>query len=306
MSLSEQIDVDFEQLRVQFDAFMDTLYVVRDHFNIPPEKDHVATCISYADLQEMREEFVVELVNCIEDFVYSKAKQTEMLALFEKKRSERAASRHLFRHCVKKFRVSSVKGQFSELLLSNLIQYFFKAVPLLRKMKITTNPELERNGADAIHIGRRGDKFILYIGEAKTYDRKSGGLRDALTDAVGDLIQHHYKNHRRELDLYVYDEFLPPELEAVAQGYQSGEATNIEVHLVCIVTYDEKNSWNGATRQEILDSVIDSIWSQTQRAKSWKVFESIPTNLIPRINYILFPVQEMDDLLNMFKQELGV
>lgn len=61
-----------------------------------------------------------------------------------------------------KFRKGCPQGQYGELLLFNFIQHFFKAAPLLRKMPITTNPGLERHGADAIHYLDNGDEQIFF------------------------------------------------------------------------------------------------------------------------------------------------
>ena len=38
-------------------------------------------------------------------------------------------------------------------------------MPLLRKMKITTNPNIQRFGADAIHYKMDGDKNVFVLGE---------------------------------------------------------------------------------------------------------------------------------------------
>lgn len=299
-------DLDLKALLTRTDAFIRTMHVVRDDFSLLPTKEHIATCVNYADLQEMRDDFVRELKNTILAFVYSPAKQQELVSTFEREgRDPGGAWSHLLEKARSKFRNKSLQGQFSELLLSNLLQHYFHAAPLLRKMKITTNPALERNGADAIHIAREGDDFLLYVGEAKTYNRKGSSLRAALVDAISDAVSKHYPNHRNELDLYSHEDFLPPELEQIAQGYLNGTLTNVEVHLVCMVTYDSKEPISGMKRDEILDCIIGQVKREAAAARTHKLFKEISPALLPRLNYVLFPVREMDELITLFQKKLG-
>lgn len=298
--------VDFEKLLTRTEAFIDTIYEFRDSFSLLPDKNHIATCINHSDLLEMRDEFVEELVATVVPFVYSKQKRAAILdKLVKEGRDEHGAYHFLLKRSREKFRSYSLQGQFSELLLSTLLQHYFRAAPLLRKMPITTNPALERNGADAIHIGMADGVYQLYIGEAKTYNRATGGLQDAMKDAVTDVISH-FKGHRKELDLYVYEDFIPPDLEAIAENYKRGKLQNVEVHLVTIVTYDYKEDFIGLDRSSRLQSVIDSIQRDTATLKTSKAFSSIEPHLLPRLNYIIFPVREMNKLIDAFAKELGV
>ncbi len=171
--------IDFLGLTRNTDAFLKTMYAVRDHFSLTPEKARVATCITYADLQEMRDAFLRELTNTAITFVYSPERQQQIVSMLQKEgRDIAGAYSELLNRARKKFRKSNLQGQFSELLLSNLLQHYYRAAPLLRKMPITTNPETERNGADAIHVAREGDGYRLYLGEAKTYNRKQHSLKE--------------------------------------------------------------------------------------------------------------------------------
>lgn len=299
--------VDTEKLLANTQAFIDTMYVVREDFSLIPSKEHIGTCINYSDLIEMREEFIEELTHTVTQFVYSKGTQEKLIDQFSQSRDQTAAHSKLIKRAKSKFRTTYLQGQFSELLLFNLLQHYFKAAPLLRKMPITTNTQMERNGADAIHISHVNNKYLLYIGEAKTYNPKNKkGLKSAINDAVKDVIHKHYKNHRKELDLYIYEDFIPKELEKVAEDYKEGRLQNIEVHLVCIVAYDIKKTITGMTREEILEQIIDDIRVETKNIKETKTFKEIPKAIVPRLNFIIFPIQEMDNLIMLFKKELGV
>jgi hypothetical protein len=171
-------------------------------------------------------------------------------------------------------------------------------------MSITTNPAVERHGADAIHIASTPPGYRLYLGEAKTYDRKVGGLTQALGNAVTDVMQK-YDSHTQELDLYTYEDFVPVELEAIARQYLAGTLPDLEVHLVCIVTYDEKSIATGTCRQTVLDSIMTTLRSTAQSACKATALQKLPEALKPRLNCILFPVQAMDNLIDAFRKELG-
>lgn len=307
--------VDLEKLLTNVDAFINTMHVVREDFELEPQKEHVGTCINFQDLKELRTEFIEELIYTVTNYVYSKNKQQGLIETFMKEgRDESSAYNKIRKKSVKKFRSKSkdggsshLQGQFSEILLFNLLQYYFKATPLVRKMPITTNPEIERHGADAIHIGKDNNgNYILYIGEAKTYNRKNGGVKEALKDAVGDIVSKHYDDHREELDLHVYEDHLPKELQEIGEGYLNGTLKEIEVHLVCIVTYDNKNFKFASNRKEILDGVVNNIREDLKNVSKSKVFEKIPDYIKPRLNYIIFPVSDMNNLIELFAEELGV
>ena len=96
-------------------------------------------------------------------------------------------------HVKSKFRMVKPQGQFGELLLLNFLQHIFRAAPLLRKMSITTNPGLERFGADAIHYRPMGKEHVFYIDESKCYETK-----------------------------YRFNEAFKKSLESILKSYQSG------------------------------------------------------------------------------------
>lgn len=296
---------DIESLLIKTEAFINTMYYVHNDFTLIPKKDHIGTIINYSDLQQMRNDFVEEMIHTVVKYVYSEKEQNKIIKEFTTEgRDTSAAYSKLTRKATQKFRRDHIQGQFSELLLFNLLQYHFKAVPLLRKMSITTNPNLERNGADAFHISSQNGKYILYLGEAKTYNREKYSLRSALKDSLSSMLEH-YDNHRNELNLYTYEDFIPNELERIADNYINGKLKDIEIHLVCMITYDNKNDINGTCRDELINSEISSIMDETKKIKE-DVFHEIPIILIPRINYIIFSIRDMKELLEVFEKNLGI
>jgi hypothetical protein len=293
--------VNTEELLADTRAFISTMHYVEEDFGLVPKHPHIGTLINFSDVEEMRDEFVEELYSSIVRFVYSEAKQARMRdGLVKAGRNSDAAMTKLVLRANRKFRKDDLRGQFSELLLFNLLQHHFKAAPLLRKMSITTNPKLERNGADAIHIARVGGGYRIYIGECKTYDRKSDSFVSTFKSSLLDVLQH-YGEHRSELDLYVFEDFVDEELEEVARGYLSGTLKDVEVHLVCMISYGHDEVVDGAGRDELLDGVLQKIRRDTAQIKKQWIEDRIPPRLRTRVHYVIFPVFDMPDLLSRFK-----
>lgn len=308
MGNSTNYNVDVDLLISKLDSFIKTLYFYKDDYSIGNGNEHIGMCINYADLIEMRSQFLDELLTTVISYVYDKQKQKKILEKFHMgtQRDESAAWIKLFMHTKSKFRRSSLQGQFSELLIFNLLQYHFRAIPLLRKMPITTNPNMERNGADAIHINIEDEKYKLYIAEAKTYNRETGGLKEGLKDAISDLYNKHYVNHRNELDLYVYEDFISPEIEQIAIDYKEGNGIErFEVNLVCIVTYDMKKDINLTSRETALNSLIQDIKDETLNFTTYKAYTDFPEHLRPRLNLIMFSVKALQNLIDEFTELLG-
>ena len=299
MDVTDKIDID--SLLPKMDAFMRTMHHVSMDLEINPKKEHIGTCINYNDLIQLKTDFVKELLASVSRFVYAQAKGKEIVTKLEADHETEDAYNLLNQQAKDKFRPYSVQGQFSELLLFNLLQYHFKAVPLIRKMKITTNVQLERNGADAIHIARDGDKYRLYLGEAKTY---TSGFKAGFKESLKSIVDT-FSKHKSELDLYKFEDFLEPELLNIATKYINNELDNVEVHLVCIITYCVGDVALGATRQETIDQYVSSIINEVKKIKDTD-YPEIETPILARINYIFMPVNGLEQLIGDFKKKLGV
>jgi hypothetical protein len=293
--------VDIESLLPKMEAFLRTLYHVSLDFDIRPKKKHIATCINYSDLIQLRLEFTKELLASVTRFVYSRAKSMEIVGKLSTDHELEDAYNLLTQQAKDKFRPYSVQGQFSELLLFNFLHYHFRSVPLIRKMKITTNVELERNGADAIHIGVDKGKYILYLGEAKTY---TSDFKSALKSALKSVYDT-FSNHRNEISLYKYEDFLEPNLQDIATKYINNEPLDLEVHMVCIVTFCVGTVSLGENRETTIDKFIQSLKAEIGKIKEAD-YPDIPEAIFGRINYIFMPVDELAQLLTDFKTKLGV
>ena len=201
---------EIEQRLIDNQALFNTLFVVQQQFDIiPNDSNHYGISIDFQDISELREDFINELYDSIVDWVYSSDKYADiMMAAIKKGKSKQAANSEVQRKARQKFRGDResdkllVQGQLGELLLFHFIQKFKRAVPLLRKMSITTSKEHERFGADAIHFKIENNKPIIILGEAKTYTSKYQ-FNKAFEDAVTSIIKT-YTSHKKELRLYVH------------------------------------------------------------------------------------------------------
>lgn len=257
-------------------------------------------------MYELREEFLAELIDSIVDWIYSSDKFVELKQkAMDKGKSDAAAAQEVGRKAKEKFRADHntdellIQGQFGELLLFHFIQRFMKAMPLLRKMKITTSSKHERFGADAIHYKIQNGKNIIILGEAKTYSSKYK-FAEAFSDALDSIITT-YKGHRKELNSYVHEDFLDYEMNQIAEEYLNNTLENVEVHLVSIITYDE-------SKQLIYDSET-SIRSQIEAiiAERYRSFDNNKIKvekypILRRITYIVFPVWDLKGLVKKFQE----
>lgn len=290
------------------DALFNDIHIVNQKFNIlPDDKMHYGACIDYQDIQELRNDFLNDLLDTIVDWIYSSEKYSALRKIEESKgKSDSTAHSAVLRKAKQKFRKGTngtllVQGQFGELLLFHFIQKCLKAVPLLRKMKITTSSQHERFGADAIHYKVEGGKNIIVLGEAKTYSSKYR-FKAAFEDAL-DSILNTYNTHRDELDLYVHEDFLDDEMNAVAESYLDKTLDNVEVHLVSIIIYDETKKIKLTDESDIrkqIEKIIEDRYSEFDN-NTIKIEEN---QILKRITYIVFPIWKLDELLAEFQNQI--
>lgn len=276
------------------------IFWFKQDFGLLPKKEHIGSAINYNDIKERRDDFLQELTYTITSWVYNNQKQSE---IFKKRLQETDlanASAFLTNLARSKFRADRPQGQFGELLLFNFIQYFFYAAPLLRKQPITTSTGLERFGADAIHFKIEDSKNVFILGEAKCYESKYK-FRSALWNALQSITDT-YTNFDKELNLYVYDDFIDPLLQDIAKRYKEGTLTNVRFELVCIVVYNETKKITKDNEREIKEEIKHIICEKCQSFNK-SLFAKIDSKLLKRINYIVFPIWDLDKLLDDFTQK---
>ena len=267
---------DIKEKLVKNNPLFKDVHIIKQKFDIlPADREHYGVNIDYQDIQELREDFINDLLDTVIDWVYSHDKYEELKKKeIRKGKSEAAAFSTIQRKARQKFRKSRgdellVQGQFGELLLFHFIQRCMEAVPLLRKMKITTSSQHERFGADAIHYKIENEKNIIILGEAKTYSSRYR-FNNAFEDAITSILNT-YKTHREELNLYVHEDFLDPEMNEIAEEYLEKTLRNVEIQLVCIIVYHETKKLKEKTEEEIRKEIEQIIIEKYKKYDNEKI-----------------------------------
>ncbi len=289
------------------DALFENIFVFQQKFDIIPNREHIGASIAYQDIQELREDFLVELVDTVADWVYSAKKFEEMKEAFSAHKTERAAAAEVIRKAKGKFRVGHKgkmlsQGQIGELLLFHFIQRAFAAVPILRKMPITTSPELERFGADAIHYKFQDGRHHIILGEAKAYTSKYK-FNEAMENAISSILSS-YKHLRKELHLYLHEDFLDPEMDKIAEMFLSKKLNPVEVDLVCLILYNELNKIAITDEEDIKGQIKHIIEKRYEEYANSKI-DLRHNPILSRITYIVFPVWKFDELAKAFEKQMG-
>ena len=292
---------------IKNDSLFNMIGVIVQQYDIlPNNKEHIGAYIEYQDIQELRDGFVEELSDTIVDWIYSSEKYEEIKKkLVNSGKSEAAASQHIGRKAKNKFRANKnsenvlIQGQMGELLLYHFIQKCMKAVPLLRKMNIATSSDHERFGADAIHFKIENDKNIIILGEAKTYTSKYK-FNEAFSDAL-DSILNTYNKHRSELGLYIHEDFLDDEMNAVAEKYLNNSLKSVEIQLVSIVTYNELSKIDKIDDSTIINNIKKIIEDRYRNYDKNKI-DMRKNPILSRITYIVFPVWDLKELAGKFQK----
>jgi len=293
-----------EELLCHTESLINHVYWFKQDLKVKPSKDHIGTAINWTDIGNRTHDFLRELVNTVTGWVYShkKAKQIieERLARTEGDYSN--AATFLTTQAFSKFRPGHPQGQFGELLLFNFIQHFFRAVPLLRKQRITTSVGHERFGADAIHYRQTEGKNMIYLGESKCYESKYQ-FKDAFETSLNSIVAT-VKGFNKELDLYTYEDFVDSKLEEVAKKYKTGTLENVHFELICLVAYNENRKITGSNEQEIKVSIKAIIEGRCAGLDA-TCFDGIDERILSRINYVVFPIWGLDTLLDSFQKQVG-
>lgn len=298
---------DIEARLIKNDALFKNIYVVEQRFDIVPEDHtHYGAAISYQDLMELRNDFLEQLVDTVVDWVYSSEKYADLKTRFiESGKSDGAAANQVVRKAKSKFRSGDdkllIQGQLGELLLFHFIQRFKGAVPLLRKMPITTSAEHERYGADAIHYKIENGKNIIVLGEAKAYTSEYK-FSSAFKKAI-DSILDTYKRFRGELGLYLHEDFLDNDMDAIAESILENTLPNVEVELVSLVLYNENQVVSGNNESEIKEQIKNIVQNRYKDFDNKKIpIEDNP--ILRRITYIVFPIWKFEELATEFQNML--
>lgn len=302
LSVYENLDILITEKLLNNASLFNHVYWVKQDLELLPHREHILGSVNFTDITSRKDDFIKELFFTIVAWIYGKKKQKELFDMrFRQSNDYGIAASFLLQQAKDKFRKDRPQGQFGELLLFNFLQKFFSAVPLLRKMPITTSPSMERFGADAIHVAKNGNNVLFFIGEAKCYISQ-GKFSEALKDGIDSVVKT-FNNFFKEMNLYTYDDFLDEDLKIVAQDLKEGRLQNVKFELVCIIIYNENKDITADSEQEIKANIINTITKHCHNFDK-QFFNRFKGGVINRINYILFPVWELDKILADFNKQL--
>ncbi|MGM8226793.1 HamA C-terminal domain-containing protein [Cellvibrio sp. ARAG 10.3] len=289
----------YDHLLSNTNSMMNQVYWFQQDIKLPKAASHRGVSIRHVDIKEMRSSFIRELKSTALNWVYSSNKYK---TLFEEEMLSRNgdaqnACSYLMQVADQKFRKGNPQGQYGELLLFNFIQHFFRAPPLLRKMPITTNPSLERNGADAIHYREDAAEQCFILGESKCYESKYR-FNEALQVSIDSIVTS-FENLENELILYQFDDFIDPELIDVAKNLKDGKLTSPKFELVCLIIYEENRDISANSQTEIQNKIEECLkyrWANTHK----DLYKNVGDPIVSRIHYVVFPNWSLRELLDEF------
>lgn len=290
------------------DALFNNIHVIQQKFDIiPVDKEHLGASINYEDIEELREDFLQELVDTIVDWVYSSEKYQKLKQKsIDKGKSEIAANseicnkvRRQFRKCVNEN--ITAQGRIAELLLFHFIQRYLGASPLLRKENILNSRNNDSTLANVIHYKMEKNENIIVLGEAKSFSSKYE-FEDVFLKAI-DSILNTYKNHRKEIELYIHEDFLDNDMNLIAEAYINKSLKKTKIHLVDFIMYNETQKLSITDEDDIKNQINTIIKERYSKFKNENIdIENNP--ILSRITYVLFPVWEIENLAELFKDFL--
>ena len=142
------------------------------------------------------------------------------------------------------------------------------------------------------------------MGESKAYNRECGGFRDAVLDSVNDVINH-YGDLRNEMKLYLFDKNIPEGLDTFFQEYLKGEHNYIKINLVCMISYNRNIKYDQQTIDEFKEYTSKLIEEDFNTLNEQDYNDLDKINL-EKIIYIVFPINNMNEIIMQFQREIGV
>lgn len=262
--------------------------------------------IKHALLRQQTELFARSLALCVTPYVFSDEKKQ---ALKDSFKTEDNIQDHELEHAViihakDLFRKSNSSGQFGELILYAILEQYYQSVPIVRKMPITTDKELERNGADAIHLGHVNGQYQLIIGESKMYsltDSQNNPGERGFKSAIESALQS-YEDFWAETEVYLNADFLPQEIREIVVQIKNSKI-DATVLLCCLCCFEVEDT-KGETDIEIVEDMHMEAECIVKKILGTKHYEKIPSRLRPRFSFASFPIKNLQQLKDQLKCHL--
>lgn len=282
------------------------IHLIQQEFNIiPANNKHIGASIEYEDIKELREEFIEELINTIVDWLYGLERYNELKQQrMEQGCSESSSTMALTNKVRRQFR-RETNGNYTarirmcDLLLFHFIQRCMKASPLLRKENIYANNEADVASADVLHYKYEEGKNNIILGKAMIFTNKYK-FEEAFSIALEGILEA-YNTHRQESHLYVHQDFLSKEMDAIAESYINGTMRSPKIHLVNFIMYEEYQKLS-ITEEEDIRNQIDTIIRRRYEDFADSNIDIENNPILNRITYIIFPTWNLEELVEMFRE----
>jgi hypothetical protein len=93
-------------------------------------------------------------------------------------------------------------------------------------------------------------------------------------------------------------------LEDIVKKYKKGELKNVRFELLCLIVYNETKVISGDCEDSIKKNIKKIIKDRCGSFNKTK-FNIIDASLLLRINYVIFPIWKLDELLDDFQTKVG-
>ncbi len=149
-------------------------------------------------------------------------------------------ARNLFRVVAAPAGTVDLAGEAGELLLYFLLEAVLEAPQVVAKIELKTNPALEVNGSDGIHMRWHPTDHVVdvYFGESKCY----GDVGAALTNAFASIESFHangMRDHEYSMATKFFKGVDDHVKAAVAEVLDTGRpGPGVRVNHACLIGYD--------------------------------------------------------------------
>lgn len=243
------------------------------------------------------------LVNHIVEYSLNSTKRAKSQAPNEHSRA--------FREARRLFRQLKVSGEAGEMLLYFLLESVLEAPQVIAKMDLKTNPKLEFNGSDGVHMRwHEIDQCVdVYFGEAKLEAKLGDAISNAITSInnfhADGLLQHefglvtsHFKwadNVRLRKAIVKFVDRQDPE-------------TDCRVNHACLIGYD----WNEYKRIDAAERKVIVSDFREQYAQEASRFERLLSKHFAefkhkhlRFEMFFVPFKSVQEFRNEFNAAIG-
>ncbi|MCA1862610.1 DUF1837 domain-containing protein [Janthinobacterium sp. HSC-3S05] len=289
--------MDTSKLLAPTHKLFEALEVFQVATSLQPTKNHYASHVKLLDFNFNKAHLIERLKQSIIDWVFCKAEARRIFNdEYGVEEDLSAASAALYQAARETFRPNAPQGQFGELILSAFLQHIFQATPLLRKQTVRTSDAHERFGADAIHYSNKLGEH-LYLGESKCY-KSSYQFPKAFSESLTSMLTT-LENFPTEIRKFAVGNFIEDELKSTATKILKNQISNLTVHPISIIIYNETGSLKPGNAQELKQQIKDSIIHQSKKIDT-KVYASLDAVILARMTYIVMPVWDLNGLLEEF------